>query len=344
MSGAASSTPAAASQMLEFQLDDGLNTGPDSEGESEPDIPNSWPPATPTQLHGGGPYSTPIHQHVPSSFAPAYYWPHAVPYYPETPANIHGPPTTYSPAPDLQTTMALDFIGHLFNDTVPDFPSGSQRIQFQWPQCLDVVIEDRILVVIHAIKKTGFPALRAFLAALFSDSKYNKHATVYHTIAALLSGQENLVEHHPIAIIELIFHHRKSQEYVDGVPLEPNFALPCYALPPSNSFIIFRGRRGITVAVYKDDRTTCGATSISISRGHGDCRSLHGELPASRVKFLRRDRALIVQNRVTGPPDTLFHWLVNAMTSKPPRLSSVEEKGLLDAGREISSVLRRVAL
>ncbi|KAJ7890849.1 hypothetical protein B0H14DRAFT_2560974 [Mycena olivaceomarginata] len=54
------------------------------------------------------------------------------------------------------------------------------------------------------------------------------------------------------------------------------------------------------------------------------------------------DRALIVQNCVTGPPDTLFHWLVNAMTSKPPRLQSVEEKGLLDAGREISSVLRKV--
>ncbi|KAJ7817900.1 hypothetical protein B0H14DRAFT_3148022 [Mycena olivaceomarginata] len=50
----------------------------------------------------------------------------------------------------------------------------------------------------------------------------------------------------------------------------------------------------------------------------------------------------VKKNRVTGPPDTLFHWLVNAMTSKPPRLPTVEEKGLLDAGREISSVLRKV--
>ncbi|KAJ7304618.1 hypothetical protein DFH08DRAFT_1089178 [Mycena albidolilacea] len=176
---AASSTPAAASQILEFQLDDGLNMGPDSEGESEPDIPNSWPPTTPAQLHGGGPYSTPRHQNS-----------------------------------NLQTTMALDFSGHLFNDIVPDFPSGSQRTQFKWPKGLDVVIEDRILVVLRAIKKA-----------------------VYHTIAAFLRGQEILIEHHPIAIIELIFHHRKSQEYVNGVPLEPNFALPRYALPPSSRLI-----------------------------------------------------------------------------------------------------------
>ncbi|KAJ7314636.1 hypothetical protein DFH08DRAFT_926962 [Mycena albidolilacea] len=145
---AASSTPAAASQMLEFQLDDGLNTGPDSEGKSEPDILNSWPPATPAQLH-----------------------------------------------------------------------------------------EDRILVVLRAIKKAGFPTLGAFLAALFCNNEYNKHPTVYHTIAAFLRGQGTLVEHHPIAIIELTFHHRKTQEYVDGVPLEPNFSLPCYALPPSSRLI-----------------------------------------------------------------------------------------------------------
>jgi hypothetical protein len=76
--------------------------------------------------------------------------------------------------------MVLDFTGHLFNDIVPDFPSGSQRTQFQWPQGLDVVIEDHILVVLHAIKKAGFPTLGAFLAALFGDSKYNKQPTVYH--------------------------------------------------------------------------------------------------------------------------------------------------------------------
>ncbi|KAJ7736001.1 hypothetical protein B0H14DRAFT_3097558 [Mycena olivaceomarginata] len=191
---AASSSPAAASQMLEFQLDDGLNTGPNSEGESEPDIPN------------------------------------------KTPANIHGPPATYSPAPDLQTTMALNFSGHLFNDIVPDIPSGSRRTRFQWPQGLDIVIEDRILVVLRAIKKAGFPTLGAFLAVLFCDNEYNKHPTAYHTIATSLRGQGTLVEHHPIAIIELIFHHRKSQEYVDGVPLEPNFTLP-HLIPsiPSNS-------------------------------------------------------------------------------------------------------------
>ncbi|KAJ7183811.1 hypothetical protein C8R46DRAFT_1308852, partial [Mycena filopes] len=125
------------------------------------------------------------------------------------------------------------FAGHLFDDIIPNSSSGSQRTQFQWPSGLEVATEDRILVILRAIKKAGFPTLGAFLAALFG-AEYNKYPTVYHTIAAFLRCQENLTEHHPIAIVELIFNHRKSQVYLDGAAVKPNFVLPCYALPPSD--------------------------------------------------------------------------------------------------------------
>ncbi|KAJ7307866.1 hypothetical protein DFH08DRAFT_944472 [Mycena albidolilacea] len=101
-----------------------------------------------------------------------------------------------------------------------------------WPPGVDITPEDQVLVVLRAIQRAGFPTLGAFLAALFRD-EYNKHPTVYHTIAAFLQAKEKRPENHPIAIIELIFGHRKSQEYIDGVPLEVNFDLPRYALPPS---------------------------------------------------------------------------------------------------------------
>jgi hypothetical protein len=129
--------------------------------------------------------------------------------------------------------MALDFACHLFDGIIPDTAlGGRQRTRFIWPPGVDVTPEDQVLVVLRAIQRAGFPTLGAFLAALFRD-EYNKHPTVYHTIAAFLQAKEKRLENHPIAIIELIFGHRKSQEYIDGVPLEVNFNLPRYALPPS---------------------------------------------------------------------------------------------------------------
>ncbi|KAJ7689943.1 hypothetical protein B0H17DRAFT_1180050 [Mycena rosella] len=49
----------------------------------------------------------------------------------------------------------------------------------------------------------------------------------------LLVAQEHSAANHPITIVDLIFRHRKSQEYIDGVPVQPNFILPRYGLLPS---------------------------------------------------------------------------------------------------------------
>ncbi|KAJ6544427.1 hypothetical protein B0H19DRAFT_1380669 [Mycena capillaripes] len=68
---------------------------------------------------------------------------------------------------------------------------------------------------------------------VLSAKRYNKHPTVYQTIASFLQAKAHSPANHPIAIIDLIFRHRKSQEFIDGVPVEPNFVLPRYALPPS---------------------------------------------------------------------------------------------------------------
>ncbi|KAF7371359.1 hypothetical protein MSAN_00772000 [Mycena sanguinolenta] len=95
--------------------------------------------------------------------------------------------------------------------------------------------EDRLLVVIRAIKKAGFATLGAFLAQAFrNDVVYNKHPTVYHTLSSFLQTKERSIAHHPVAIVDLIFRHRKSQEFVNGIAIDPNFLLPQYSLPPSS--------------------------------------------------------------------------------------------------------------
>ncbi|KAK6995693.1 hypothetical protein R3P38DRAFT_3329936 [Favolaschia claudopus] len=129
--------------------------------------------------------------------------------------------------------MAEAFAHDLFNGIIPDTAlGGRQRTQFKWPPGIEVSVEDRVLVVLRAIKRAGFSTLGEFLAELFRND-FNKHPTVYHTIASFLRAKEKRLQNHPIAIIKLIFEHRKSQDYIDGVPVEPNFEVPRYALPPS---------------------------------------------------------------------------------------------------------------
>ncbi|KAJ7479355.1 hypothetical protein B0H11DRAFT_2233788 [Mycena galericulata] len=137
-------------------------------------------------------------------------------------------------APGVQ--LALNFTSNLFDGVIPGTEAGGrQRKKFSWPKNMEITPEDRLLVILRAIKRAGFPTLGSFLFQVFqNDFVYNKHPTVYHTIAAFLQAKEHSVANHPIAIIDLIFRHRKSQEYVDGVPVEPNFVLPRYALPPSS--------------------------------------------------------------------------------------------------------------
>ncbi|KAK7013409.1 hypothetical protein R3P38DRAFT_3206690 [Favolaschia claudopus] len=132
----------------------------------------------------------------------------------------------------LRKTMAEAFAHDLFNGIIPDTVlGGRQRTQFKWPTGIEVSVEDRVLVVLRAIKRAGFSTLGEFLAESFGND-FNKHPTVYHTIASLRAKEKRL-QNHPISIIKLIFEHRKSQDYIGGVPVEPNFEVPRYALPPS---------------------------------------------------------------------------------------------------------------
>ncbi|KAJ7245527.1 hypothetical protein C8J57DRAFT_1524245 [Mycena rebaudengoi] len=109
-------------------------------------------------------------------------------------------------------------------------PRRQKRI-FQWP--IDVVTtEDRLLVVIRAIRKAGFPTIGSFLAAFF-ERKYNKNSSVSSSIASFLRGAEDDPTHHPVAIVNLIFHHVKSQRWTAGIAEEPSFSLPRHALRPS---------------------------------------------------------------------------------------------------------------
>jgi hypothetical protein len=136
---------------------------------------------------------------------------------------------------DLRSQLALDFAGNIFDGIIPDtMIGGRQRKAFNWPKGIEIGPEDRLLVVLRAIKKAGFSTLGSFFAQAFrNDIKYNKHPTVYLTIASFLQAKEHSAANHPIAIVDLIFQHRKSQDFNDGVALEPNFILPRYALPPS---------------------------------------------------------------------------------------------------------------
>ncbi|KAJ6608311.1 hypothetical protein B0H10DRAFT_2227004 [Mycena sp. CBHHK59/15] len=62
--------------------------------------------------------------------------------------------------------LSLAFAGDFFNGIVPETRSHHQRRIFKWP-IAEVTTEDRLLVVIRAICKAGFPTIGSFLAALF---------------------------------------------------------------------------------------------------------------------------------------------------------------------------------
>ncbi|KAJ7743636.1 hypothetical protein B0H16DRAFT_1727677 [Mycena metata] len=168
---------------------------------------------------------------APFALVPHPYYPSPFPYIPITP--IPAPPLLSAAfSPDTESDKwAIAFAGEFFNGIVPGTASGPQRRAFKWP--IDVVTpEDRLLVVIRAIRKAGFPTIGSFLAALF-ERKYNKHSSVYNSVASFLRGAEDNTAHHPVTIVDLIFHHTKSQRWTDRIAEEPSFSLPRYALRPS---------------------------------------------------------------------------------------------------------------
>ncbi|KAJ6473959.1 hypothetical protein C8R47DRAFT_1199530 [Mycena vitilis] len=127
--------------------------------------------------------------------------------------------------------LAVAFAGEFFKDIVPGTRLHQQGRAFSWPMTI-VTTEDRLLVVIRAIRQAGFPTIGSFLAALF-DRRYSRHSSVYTSIASFLRGAEQNTAHHPVAIVNLIFHHGKSQRWDAGVAEEPSFSLPRHALRPS---------------------------------------------------------------------------------------------------------------
>lgn len=168
-----------------------------------------------------------IYSPYPAIFPPSHAWP---------PRQMVDQGTqTNNDDLDSRSQLALNFASNIFDGILPGTTvGGRQRRHFQWPKGVVIGPEDRLLVVIRAIKKTGFPTLGAFFAEAFrNDITYNKHPTVYQTISSFLRAKDHSTETHPIAIVDLIFRHRKSQEFIGGVPAKPDFTLPRYALPPS---------------------------------------------------------------------------------------------------------------
>jgi hypothetical protein len=64
---------------------------------------------------------------------------------------------------DLRSQLALDFAGNIFDGIIPDtMIGGRQRKAFNWPKGIEIGPEDRLLVVLRAIKKAGFSTLGSF--------------------------------------------------------------------------------------------------------------------------------------------------------------------------------------
>lgn len=72
---------------------------------------------------------------------------------------------------DLRSQLALDFAGNIFDGIIPDtMIGGRQRKAFNWPKGIEIGPEDRLLVVLRAIKKAGFSTLGSFLRRPFETT------------------------------------------------------------------------------------------------------------------------------------------------------------------------------
>ncbi|KAK7695975.1 hypothetical protein QCA50_000615 [Cerrena zonata] len=91
--------------------------------------------------------------------------------------------------------------------------------------------EDRLLVVLRALKRAGFATLGDFLCTLFEDSGYNTHPTVYMSISSFLN-RTSKEGTRPIDLVQRIHNHPKAQLLKDRKPSPPTFpSRPRYALP-----------------------------------------------------------------------------------------------------------------
>ncbi|TFK39190.1 hypothetical protein BDQ12DRAFT_698246 [Crucibulum laeve] len=133
--------------------------------------------------------------------------------------------------------LKLNFVSGLFDGIriKPGLESSTvpQKV-FEWEGFEKVTTEDRLLVVIRSMRQAGFALLGLLLAALFDRrANYNKHTTVYMSISKFLQCQSIELSTHPLAIVDMIYHHKYSQNFIDRRPEHPHFTLPRYAQPPS---------------------------------------------------------------------------------------------------------------
>lgn len=76
-------------------------------------------------------------------------------------------PNQSQPSRTSREHLAIVFAQHLFDGVLPEIPStGRRRGMFQWP-IENVTTEDRLLVVLRAMRQAGFETVGGLLVAMF---------------------------------------------------------------------------------------------------------------------------------------------------------------------------------
>ncbi|KAH9931770.1 hypothetical protein B0H21DRAFT_836229, partial [Amylocystis lapponica] len=133
-----------------------------------------------------------------------------------------------SPVPEGLTNIERVFASGLFADIT--LPHLTSRRAAQWHTGISQ--EDRVLVVVRAIRRAGFTTLGEFLAALFANG-YTSHQSLVQTVTAFLQGKSKAGTR-PVDIIELFWTHKRSQTYLNYFAEPPTFpSLPRHARAPS---------------------------------------------------------------------------------------------------------------
>lgn len=179
-------------------------------------------PHEPRVLHGQ-PFVAPL---LPSFYAvpsPTAYWPGYSP--------VHPPPPSPALSP-LEVGFVRPAKGPALFDGLPH-SSESFRNPDEWFRDHAVTEEERILVAIRSLTRTGFETLGDFLEALLSSKKNGQHQTVAQKTSAFVSGRTRAGTR-PADIIQLLYEHRSAEDYINGRPVPLSYPLlPRYARGPA---------------------------------------------------------------------------------------------------------------
>lgn len=93
---------------------------------------------------------------------------------------------------------------------------------------------DQCLVAWRCLKRSGFESLGHFWSAMLNGD-HGTSQSLTQAIAAFVQRRSRAGTH-PADIIELIYSHRQSENYMNGKPVPPVFpSLPVHAIPPGVS-------------------------------------------------------------------------------------------------------------